>query len=87
MRYFTPWLRATEWEEFHLPKFLQKLQGSTHVPFGDCVISTPDSCFGAETCEEMWSPDAPRMYQAAGLPSRIFTLIVLLRYSDELGRR
>ncbi|KAF1738488.1 Glutamine-dependent NAD(+) synthetase [Beauveria bassiana] len=60
MRYFTPWLRPTHWEEFHLPKFLQKLQGSTHVPFGDCVISTPDSCFGAETCEEMWSPDAPR---------------------------
>ncbi|RSL86883.1 hypothetical protein CDV31_016332, partial [Fusarium ambrosium] len=61
MRYFTPWLRPTHWEEFHLPKILQKLQGSTHVPFGDCVISTPDSCFGAETCEEMWSPDAPHI--------------------------
>ncbi|KAF5003982.1 hypothetical protein FDECE_9522 [Fusarium decemcellulare] len=61
MRYFTPWLRPTDWEEFHLPKILQKLQGSTHVPFGDCVISTPDSCFGAETCEEMWSPDAPHI--------------------------
>ncbi|KAI0967115.1 glutamine-dependent NAD synthetase [Xylaria arbuscula] len=61
MRYFTPWLRPTQWEEFHLPKYLQKLQGSTHVPFGDCVISTPDSCFGAETCEEMWSPAAPHI--------------------------
>ncbi|KAI1812978.1 glutamine-dependent NAD synthetase [Poronia punctata] len=61
MRYFTPWLRTTHWEEFHLPKMLQKLQGSTHVPFGDCVVSTPDSCFGAETCEEMWSPDAPHI--------------------------
>ncbi|KAI0394615.1 glutamine-dependent NAD synthetase [Xylariaceae sp. FL0594] len=61
MRYFTPWLRRTHWEEFHLPKMLQKLQGTTHVPFGDCVISTPDSCFGAETCEEMWSPDAPHI--------------------------
>ncbi|KAG7119391.1 hypothetical protein HYQ45_015107 [Verticillium longisporum] len=61
MRYFTPWLRQTEWEEFHLPKSLQKLQGATHVPFGDCVVSTPDSCFGAETCEEMWSPQAPHI--------------------------
>ncbi|TGJ85980.1 hypothetical protein E0Z10_g2773 [Xylaria hypoxylon] len=61
MRYFTPWLRPTHWEEFHLPKPLQKLQGSTHVPFGDCVISTPESCFGAETCEEMWAPDAPHI--------------------------
>ncbi|KAL6701431.1 glutamine-dependent NAD(+) synthetase [Trichoderma pleuroticola] len=61
MRYFTPWLRPTEWEEFHSPKNLQKLQGSTHVPFGDCIISTPDSCFGTETCEEIWSPDAPHV--------------------------
>ncbi|CAG9997932.1 unnamed protein product [Clonostachys byssicola] len=61
MRWFTPWTRQTQWEDFHLPKMLQKLQGSTHVPFGDCVISTPDSCFGAETCEEMWSPDAPHI--------------------------
>ncbi|OAA62146.1 glutamine-dependent NAD synthetase [Cordyceps fumosorosea ARSEF 2679] len=61
MRYFTPWVQPTYWEEFHLPKALQKLQGSTHVPFGDCVISTPDSCFGAETCEEMWTPNAPHI--------------------------
>lgn len=62
MRYFTPWMRPTEWEDFHLPRALQKIQGSTHVLFGDCVVSTPDSCFGAETCEEMWSPEAPREY-------------------------
>lgn len=85
MRYFTPWLRPTEWEEFHLPKNLQKLQGSTHVPFGDCVISTPDSCFGAETCEEMWSPDAPRAYHTLSLPPE-FILTVLFRHPDDLGR-
>lgn len=61
MRWFTPWLRPTEWEDFHLPRMLQKLQGATHVPFGDCVISTPDTCFGSETCEEMWSPNAPHV--------------------------
>lgn len=60
-RWFTPWLRPTEYEEFHLPRMLQKLQGATHVSFGDVVISTPDTCFGAETCEEMWSPAAPHI--------------------------
>ncbi|KAI1379221.1 putative glutamine dependent NAD+ synthetase [Hypoxylon crocopeplum] len=64
MRYFTPWLRPTEWEEYHLPRELQKLQGTTHVPFGDCVISTPDTCFGAETCEEMWVPDPPHAHMS-----------------------
>ena len=41
---------------------LQTLQGATHVPFGDCVVSTPDTCFGAETCEEMWVPDPPHSH-------------------------
>jgi len=59
MRFFTPWMRPTEWEDYHLPQMLQVLQGQTHVPFGDCVISTPDTCFGAETCEEMFVPNAP----------------------------
>ncbi|KAK4208438.1 putative glutamine dependent NAD+ synthetase [Rhypophila decipiens] len=64
MRFFTPWMRPTEWEEYHLPPDLQELQGRTHVPFGDCVISTPDTCFGAETCEEMFVPDAPHTHMS-----------------------
>ncbi|KAM7183233.1 putative glutamine dependent NAD+ synthetase [Rhypophila sp. PSN 637] len=64
MRFFTPWMRPMEWEEYHLPPDLQKLQGRTHVPFGDCVISTPDTCFGAETCEEMFVPDAPHTHMS-----------------------
>jgi hypothetical protein len=47
---FTPWLRPQEYDEYHLPRMIQKLQGSTHVTFGDAVISTPDTCIGAETC-------------------------------------
>lgn len=61
MRWFTPWMRPQEWEDFHLPRALQKIQGSTHVPFGDLIISTPDTCFGAETCEEMFTPEAPHI--------------------------
>ena len=47
---FTPWLRPREYEEYHLPRMIQKLQGDTHVMFGDAVISTPETCIGAETC-------------------------------------
>lgn len=64
MRFFTPWMRPGEWEEYHLPRMLQQLQGATHVPFGDCVVSTPDTCFGAETCEEMWVPDPPHSHMS-----------------------
>jgi NAD+ synthase (glutamine-hydrolysing) len=47
---FTPWLHPREYEEYHLPRMIQKLQGATHVIFGDAVISTPETCIGAETC-------------------------------------
>lgn len=58
-RHFTPWQRPRESEEYHLSRMIQKSQGTTHVPFGDAVISTPDTCIGAETCEELFAPDAP----------------------------
>lgn len=47
---FTPWMRPRKHEEYHLPRRIQKLQGATHIPFGDAVISTPDTCIGVETC-------------------------------------
>lgn len=50
MRHFTPWTRPRETELFHLPKMLAEVQGDTHVLFGDAVISTPETAFGAETC-------------------------------------
>ncbi|ORY60138.1 carbon-nitrogen hydrolase [Pseudomassariella vexata] len=61
MRHFTPWMRPRETEQYHLPRILQEIQGATHVLFGDAVISTPDTCFGAETCEELFTPDAPHI--------------------------
>ncbi|EGS17351.1 glutamine-dependent NAD(+) synthetase-like protein [Thermochaetoides thermophila DSM 1495] len=51
MRHFTPWMRPRETELFHLPKMLAEVQGETHVLFGDAVISTPETCIGAETCD------------------------------------
>ncbi|KAF8866592.1 putative glutamine dependent NAD+ synthetase [Acephala macrosclerotiorum] len=64
MRHFTPWLKPREYEQYHLPRMIQKLQGSTHVTFGDAVISTPDTCVGAETCEELFTPDAPHNHMS-----------------------
>ncbi|KAK8054483.1 glutamine dependent NAD synthetase [Apiospora phragmitis] len=58
-RWFLPWSKPRQTEDYHLPRMLQKIQGATHVPFGDALISSPDTCFGAETCEELFTPNAP----------------------------
>lgn len=46
-------------ERYHLPRMIQKLQGETHVLFGEAVISTPDTCIGVETCVCLVSANAP----------------------------
>lgn len=61
MRHFTPWMHPRTTEQYHLPRILQDIQGATHVVFGDAVVSTPDTCFGAETCEELFTPNAPHI--------------------------
>jgi NAD+ synthase (glutamine-hydrolysing) len=43
---------------------IQKLQNNSHVPFGDVVVSTPDSCLGSETCEELFTPDSPHSHMS-----------------------
>ncbi|KAF2262727.1 glutamine-dependent NAD(+) synthetase with GAT domain-containing protein [Lojkania enalia] len=59
MRYFIPWGRPTHVEEYYLPRMIANVQGSQKVPIGDAVISTPDTCIGAETCEELFTPNSP----------------------------
>ncbi|KAK1998608.1 carbon-nitrogen hydrolase [Colletotrichum falcatum] len=61
MRHFTPWMHPRQTEQYHLPRIIQEIQGATHVVFGDAVVSTPDTCFGAETCEELFTPNAPHI--------------------------
>ena len=61
MRFFTPWQRPRHVEEYYLPEIIQETQGSTKVPFGDAVISTADTCVGAETCEELFTPKGPHI--------------------------
>ncbi|KAK7994172.1 aminotransferase class-III [Apiospora arundinis] len=60
-RYFQAWAHERGSQQYPLPRMLQKLQGASHVPIGDLLLSTPDTCLGYETCEEMFTPAAPHI--------------------------
>ncbi|KAK3764033.1 hypothetical protein RRG08_011404 [Elysia crispata] len=55
-RWFTAWTKLKETEEHFLPRMIQEITGQRTVPIGDAVISTYDTCIGAEICEELWNP-------------------------------
>ncbi|XP_059479810.1 glutamine-dependent NAD(+) synthetase isoform X2 [Neocloeon triangulifer] len=55
-RWFTPWKKIREVEEFYLPRMIRQVTGQETVLFGDAVISTRDTCIGFEICEELWNP-------------------------------
>ncbi|KAB8219661.1 hypothetical protein BDV33DRAFT_231407 [Aspergillus novoparasiticus] len=57
MRYFTPWQRPQEIEDYYLESIVGRITGQYKVPFGDAVISTRDTCLGLETCEELFTPN------------------------------
>ncbi|KOS20618.1 Glutamine-dependent NAD(+) synthetase [Escovopsis weberi] len=61
MRFFTPWNRPRHVEQYYLPPLIQKHQGRRHVPIGDVVLSTIDTCLAAETCEELFTPNSPHI--------------------------
>jgi NAD+ synthase (glutamine-hydrolysing) len=60
MRYFTPALRK-HLEELKLPAKLAALQKAKTVPIGDALLDFDDTCLGVETCEELFTPDAPHI--------------------------
>ena len=53
-RYFTPWKGVRVVENFSLPRSISKIRGQRHVPIGDALISTLDTCIGVEICEELF---------------------------------
>ncbi|KAI9457177.1 hypothetical protein HD554DRAFT_2207240 [Boletus coccyginus] len=61
MRYFTPWMKHREWEDHFLPRIVQAATKQIKVPFGDCVVSTVDTCIGVELCEELFTPASPHI--------------------------
>lgn len=61
MRFFTPWMKPAYTEEYLLPPIIQNLTGQKRILIGDAVISTLDTCIGAETCEELFTPQSPHI--------------------------
>ncbi|XP_058518678.1 glutamine-dependent NAD(+) synthetase isoform X2 [Ochotona princeps] len=61
MRWFTPWSRNRQVEEYFLPRMLKDLTQQETVPFGDAVLATLDTCLGSEICEELWTPHSPHV--------------------------
>ena len=61
MRYFTGW-RPNYVETYKLRELspdCMALQDGRTVPIGDAIISARDATFGAETCEELFTPMSP----------------------------
>ncbi|EIM86628.1 glutamine-dependent NAD synthetase with GAT domain-containing protein [Stereum hirsutum FP-91666 SS1] len=61
LRYFTPWQKHRQWEDHFLPRIIQAVTNQVKVPFGDCVVSTQDTCIGVELCEELFTPASPHI--------------------------
>lgn len=60
-RWFSPWTQPRHVEEYFLPRMIRDVTGQASVPFGDCVLSTVDTCIGTEMCAEMWNPKSPHI--------------------------
>lgn len=63
MRYFTPWT-ARKVEEYYLPDTISEIKGQNKCRIGDAVISTKDTAFAPETCEELFTPNGPHIQQS-----------------------
>ncbi|KAM9302411.1 glutamine-dependent NAD(+) synthetase isoform 1-T1 [Gastrophryne carolinensis] len=61
LRWFTPWNKQREVEDYFLPRIIQQITGQVTVPFGDAVLATKDTCIGSEICEELWAPNSPHI--------------------------
>ncbi|KAJ3305269.1 glutamine-dependent NAD(+) synthetase [Kappamyces sp. JEL0829] len=60
MRWFAPWAKDRQVEDFYLPPQITRLPlGQTVVPIGDGVIKTDGVTIGTELCEELFTPGAP----------------------------
>ncbi|KAG1780851.1 hypothetical protein EV702DRAFT_682831 [Suillus placidus] len=71
MRYFTPWMKHRQWEDHFLPRIIQTVTKQVKVPFGDCVISTMDTCIGVELCEELFTPASGSHHELRKLYTRV----------------
>jgi len=54
------WMQQGHVESYYLESIVGSITNQKTVPFGDGIISTNDTCFACETCEELFTPTAPR---------------------------
>ncbi|KAJ9618044.1 NAD+ synthetase [Exophiala oligosperma] len=60
-RWFTPWTRQRQIEDYPLEDAIRSITGQRTVPFGDAVLTTIDTSVACETCEELFTPAAPHV--------------------------
>ncbi|XP_071942209.1 glutamine-dependent NAD(+) synthetase-like isoform X2 [Antedon mediterranea] len=61
LRWFTPWSKPQQVEDFYLPEIISDITGQKSVPIGMGVVSTHDTCIGPEICEELWAAESPHV--------------------------
>ena len=60
-RWFTPWTRTGQIENYPLEDVISDITGQRTVPFGDAVLQTIDTSIACETCEELVSSSPPNV--------------------------
>lgn len=60
-RYFSSWKHKGAIETHSLPHDITTITGQTTCPFGDGVLCLSDSMLACETCEELFTPQAPHI--------------------------
>jgi NAD+ synthase (glutamine-hydrolysing) len=67
MRHFTPWFIEPSspgfgaLEDYFLPSVVQEVTGQLKVPIGVFAVAALDTAVSFETCEELFTPNAPHI--------------------------
>ena len=61
-RWFTAWSKEKVLEQYELPKVVREIRGQKSCPIGDAYLKFEnDVRIGCETCEELFTPNAPHI--------------------------
>jgi len=60
-RWFTAWDKGYTVEDYYVPRRIREICGQNKVPFGVAAISLRDTVVATETCEELFTPNAPHI--------------------------
>lgn len=60
-RWFTAWDKGFSVEDYYVPRRIREICGQDKVPFGVAIIALNDTAVATETCEELFTPNAPHI--------------------------